>query len=164
MVCVRKSQYVYISILFSFPTFQSSQTGTQNIVLSPILTQATLALLQYGAEGLTRKEIGDVVQSPLGAIVQILDSLRRQGQTPQQQTVIEYTSAVFTNNDSRLNRTFAAIAEEAKSGVVPVNFRDPGQTVKIINSWVSQATRRAIPSLLEQSMLISLACCHSSGQ
>lgn len=135
--------------------FQNSKTGTQNLVLSPLLTQATLALLQYGAAGGTRQQIGEVVQTPLGSISQLIAGFKEVGHRDQQ-TVIEYASTVFISSDGRLNRTFAAIAEEASSSVVSVDFRRPLQTVQIINSWVSQATHRAIPSILEQSMLIEI--------
>lgn len=133
--------------------FQNSKTGTQNLVLSPILTQATLALLQHGAAGVTRQQIGETVQTPLGSISQLIATLK-EARGRDQQTVIEYASTVFISNSGRLNRTFAAIADLAKSSVVPVDFRNPTQTVQIINSWVSQATRRAIPSILDQSMPI----------
>lgn len=113
-----------------------------------MLTQATLALLQYGATGVTRDHIGVVVQSPLGAITHLISSLKS---IDAQQTLIEYVSTVFINNDVQVNRTFAAIAGEARSSIVPVNFREPAQSVQIINSWVSQATRRTIPGILDQS-------------
>lgn len=140
-----------LQILLS--AFQNSKTGTQNLVLSPILTQATLALLQHGAAGVTRQQIGETVQTPLGSISQLIATLK-EARGRDQQTVIEYASTVFISNSGRLNRTFAAIADLAKSSVVPVDFRNPTQTVQIINSWVSQATRRAIPSILDQSMPI----------
>lgn len=117
-------------------------------MLSPVLTQATLALLQHGATGRTRDDIGAIVQSPLGPITHLISSLNA---IDSQRTHVEYVSAVFINNDAQLNRTFAAVADGARSSVVPVNFRQPAQTVQIINSWVSQATRRTIPSILDQS-------------
>lgn len=113
-----------------------------------MLTQATLALLQHGATGRTRDDIGAIVQSPLGPITHLISSLNA---IDSQRTLVEYVSAVFINNDAQLNRTFAAVADGARSSVVPVNFRQPAQTVQIINSWVSQATRRTIPSILDQS-------------
>lgn len=128
---------------------QSSHTGTRNLVLSPILTQAALALLEIGASGHTRDDLSATVQSPLRAITHLTSSLKS---INSQQTDIEYVSAVFVSNDGQLNRTFASVANEARSSVVPVNFRQPAQTVQIINSWVSQATRGAIPSIMDQSM------------
>lgn len=118
-------------------------------MLSPVLVQASLALLQHGAVGQTREDIASVVQSPLSAITHLMASLKS---INSQQTIVEYGMALFINNDAQLNRTFAAIAEQARSSVVPVNFRQPAQTVQIINSWVSQTTRRAIPSIVDQSM------------
>lgn len=144
----------------SISVLQKSSPGPRNLVLSPILVQAALALLQHGANGRTYEDIAAVVQTPLGTITQLLaSSLKSSSSSPSIDTrqqsspavVLEYVSSLFINNDGQLNRTFAAIANEARSSVVPVNFRQPVPTVQIINSWVSQSTRRAIPSILDQS-------------
>lgn len=132
-----------------FAAFQNSKSGTRNLVLSPILTQASLALLQQGASGRTREDLRAIVQSPLTAITHLISSLKS---TNSQHTTVEYVSTVFVSDDVQLNRTFAAIADIARSSVVPVNFRQSRQAVQIINSWVSQWTRRAIPAILDQSM------------
>lgn len=148
MACLLKSTWKHL-VTRSFIHLQKSNPGAQNSVTSPILTQAGLALLQYGATGRTREDIGAVCGAPLEKLSPVVASLKS---INSERTAVEYVSSLFVNNDAQVNRTFSAVAEQAKTRVVPVNFRQPAQTVQIINSWVSQSTRAAIPSILDPSM------------
>uniref|UniRef100_A0A6B2EG29 Putative serine protease inhibitor serpin n=1 Tax=Phlebotomus kandelakii TaxID=1109342 RepID=A0A6B2EG29_9DIPT len=118
-----------------------------NIIVSPLLTQLSLSLLESGAEGYSREQIQEAVQTSPEFLAHVVRSLKN----TQPSTSLEYSAALFVSNYLKLNGSFAQRAKQAGSDTVPVDFPNQSSAIKQINTWIGQATRNYIPNFLDSS-------------
>ncbi|XP_059622337.1 serine protease inhibitor-like isoform X2 [Phlebotomus argentipes] len=118
-----------------------------NIIVSPLLTQLSLSLLEGGAEGYSREQIQAAVQSSPDLLAHVVRTLKNTHAT----TSLEYSAALFVSNYLKINGSFAQRAKQAGSDVVPVDFPNQSAAIKQINGWIGQATRNYIPNFLDSS-------------
>lgn len=118
-----------------------------NLVLSPIMIQLQLSILQKAAAGQTRRQIQDAIgRINTNEVLQLLKS--GSGKSNAQ---LEIANGIFVDASEHLNQSFVNQAQRAGVDIVPVQFRQDATTRAHINKWASDATHGQIPKLLSDS-------------
>lgn len=128
-----------------------------NLVLSPIMIQLQLSILQKAAAGQTRRQIQDAIgRINTNEVLQLLKS--GSGKSNAQ---LEIANGIFVDASEHLNQSFVNQAQRAGVDIVPVQFRQDATTRAHINKWASDATHGQIPKLLSDCKLLKYPIFHS---
>lgn len=124
-----------------------ADTG-ENLLLSPLSAAYALGMTANGAEGQTLAQMEQVLGLPADQLSQALGGyLVQLGQDKQ----LRLANSLWVNNKEEFhpNQVFLdKAAGDYQAQVFQGSF--DGETLKQINSWVSQKTQGRIPSILEQ--------------
>lgn len=133
---------------FAWNIFKGSRTANPigNLVLSPLLLQITLSLLQKAAYGQTFEQIGQVINyAHPYKLNQLVNSIK----TAPSRNEIGLASAIFADKEIMLNQSFATESKLRDVGLIAVDFGRPTDTGYIINNWISNATNNNIRNIFK---------------
>lgn len=125
-----------------------------NVLISPMSVSTALSMTYPGAAGDTKKALAQVLNFPQSADDEtinqqnkdVLDSLRQPGGD----TKLEIANGLFGEKQITFKQPFLdANKKYFDSEVRSLDFKDQ-ESLKIINSWVSEKTHGKIPSILDQ--------------
>ena len=140
------------------PALTASFNG--NSVLSPLSVATAMGLVHAGSAGETRREIGLLLSSAndpdLGMAMQLPALLQGLSAGGAEVSPLIIANRVWVASAWQA-KVVPAYSQAAKSkfggDIVGVAFDDPPAAVKAINSWVSEATKGMIPTLVNESVL-----------
>ncbi len=136
-----------------FKTIISKEPEDKNVVISPASVSSVLQMILQGADGNTAQEIADALAQGESKD-NILKSAREFNNwlnTRQGNATIELSNAAFYDH-KRLN-LLAQYEQDLKSNfdatILSQDFNDKDRSLNAINDWVSQKTRKRIPTILD---------------
>jgi serpin B len=135
--------------------------GTQagkNLFLSPFSIRVALAMCAVGARGETRRVMADLIGAPESVEEQnrqyarLLKSIHGEGERPFE---LVMANALWGQQGYSFRPDFQeAIADFYDGALHEVNFRaQPDETVRTINSWVSDKTSEKIKELVKRDFI-----------
>jgi serpin B len=137
--------------------------ASENLFLSPFSIQVALAMCAVGAKGETRRVLTGLIGAPESAEEQnrqyarLLKSIHGEGERSFQ---LVTANALWGQKGYRFKPAFQeAIADFYDGAMHVVDFRaQPDETVKTINSWVSEKTREKIRELINRNLIDKDTC------
>ncbi|CAB3238336.1 unnamed protein product [Arctia plantaginis] len=141
-------------------TKRVASLSDENFLISPLGLKLALAILTEAATGVTKNELLSVMGFSLNQTLvrqkftSIVDSLKKESP----QYILNLGSRVYIGSNVRPKQMFAAIAEEFyKTELKTVDFHNPPEAAKQINSWVSNVTKGKISNLVSEDDVASVA-------
>lgn len=139
-----------------FDKLASTQAG-KSLFLSPFSIRVALAMTAVGAKGETRQELIDLIGAPESVdeqnqqFARLLQSVHGDGKRPFELTT---ANALWGQKGYRFDPAFQeAIADFYDGALHEVDFHEPDEAVKTINSWVSGKTRAKIKELVGREFI-----------
>ncbi|CAJ0589616.1 unnamed protein product [Cylicocyclus nassatus] len=119
----------------------------ENVVISPLSLVAALSILEIGAGGVTKSEItktlGRESQSDVPELLKKLAATDA--------VTMAIATKLFLANGMEINQEYNnSIGKNFDVAAEPLDFRNQALTVQTVNSFVSEATRNMIPSLVNE--------------
>nr|XP_037275680.1 leukocyte elastase inhibitor B-like [Rhipicephalus microplus] len=117
-----------------------------NVLVSPISLVSTLASLVAGCEGLTKKDICDLLRLNPPEVEAIVDRFK----TESAEHTFYVANRMFLQSNCPLLATFRSLIEtKYMTTAQNVDFESPDQTyVRAINEWCSNATNGKVPAVV----------------
>jgi serpin B len=136
----------------------SSQDDTKNQALSPLSIAVGLALLESGADGLTRDQIKRVLLETSASredVLNIYVNLEEQLKIKREKTQLNIANGLFQDKDLKLKDDYKALIKNCfKSEIDQVDFQNQlEQTRQKVNQFISEKTQEKIPELFKQGDL-----------
>ncbi|XP_069680025.1 serine protease inhibitor 2-like isoform X2 [Periplaneta americana] len=129
-----------------------------NVVVSPVSVKLVLAMLYEGARGNTAQELEKALHLPTSRLksremfTQVLKSL----ETKHSDFVLDIGTKVFLRKGVKLDTTFSKILRYFyNTDFQDLDFTEPSEAVRTVNSWVTSATRGNIKSMFTEDMMES---------
>lgn len=143
--------------LFALDVYQHLQREQGNLFFSPLSIVTGLTMAYAGAAGQTADEMEQVLR--LGeepgiheAFAELLDSIASHNESfafPKLPHVLTVANAVWPDDDLTVEQGFLDVMQGQYDGhVQKVDYNDPQQAEKIINSWVNNQTKGKIDELV----------------
>lgn len=136
---------------FSWKIFQGSRpvNPVDNLVLSPISVQFLLALMEYAADGETKRQLQLVTGFKQAESLRSIynDVLARQASN------LETAAAVFITTDKPVNNSFVQRASQTGTQVIQIGKNQNAEDV--INDWITKSTKGKIRSAVNQLQSIN---------
>ncbi len=141
--------------IFGFNIFRSlhEEKPFDNIFISPLSISTALTMTQNGAEGMTKTQMQEVLQTSnldIESVNQAYKYLLTMLPTLDPSVQLDLANSIWYHEDFPVYPEFLDVnATYFNSEVVEADFRDP-LTVDLINTWVSDNTNGKIPTVLDQ--------------
>lgn len=130
------------------PIFKAAKPANFNYIISPVSPQFLLAQFISGAAGKTKNELINTIEySDSNDLNRLAESIL--GNNEGSRNKIDIATAIFPATDVVLNRTFLSKLQQTRAYLSPVDYNNGPNAARYINSWVSQATRRTIETILD---------------
>lgn len=127
----------------------------ENVLLSPTSIASLLRMLAYGASGDTQKQMLAVLGDPKAGpteqqnAIKTLTSLAHRLDPEKPEPDVSIANGLFLRTQfSPKDEYVNAMRKAAEAEIVTLDFSDPN-SVKTINGWVNEHTRKMIPSILD---------------
>ncbi|XP_075984933.1 uncharacterized protein LOC142982357 [Anticarsia gemmatalis] len=141
-------------------TKRVAASSGENFLLSPLGLKLALAILTEAATGVTQSELSSALGFDLDRnlvrrkFASIIESLQKESS----QYILNLGSRIYIEDSAQPRQRFAAIAQEFyKTELKTVNFYNPPEAAKQINSWVSNITQGRIPNLVNEDDVANVA-------
>lgn len=137
-----------------FKEMAREKTGDDNLLMSPYSASLVLSMAASGAGGDTRTEMMTGLRLPDTETAgsgwsQVIPALRSN-----ENFTLESANAAFTMKDYEVLASYReSLHSIFHSDISPVNFGEPVEAAKTINSWVSDMTNKKIDKLIEKDMV-----------
>jgi len=136
----------------------TSQDDTKNQAMSPLSIAVGLALLESGADGVTRDQIKRVLLETSASREDVLNvyvNLEEQLKINKDKTQLTIANGLFQDKDLTLKDDFTALIKNCfKSEIDRVDFQNQlEQTRQKVNRFISEKTQQKIPELFKQGDL-----------
>jgi serpin B len=135
---------------FAFDTLKLLNTADKNLVFSPYSIYTALAMTVEGAAGETQKEMAATLHHPDGKVLAKMQEILNQSAGEKLQWQV--ANALWLHNGFDIKKDFMqTLTLDYKSELHQSDFvREPQQSVKDINSWVSDKTNGKIPAIIQE--------------
>ncbi|KAL5277573.1 SRPN11 family protein [Megaselia abdita] len=136
---------------FSWKVFQGSKpvNPVDNLVLSPISIQFLLALMEFAAEGETKRQLQLITGfKQIESLRSIYDDV-----VSRQASHLETSAAVFVTSDRPINKTFTEKAHKTGTDVFHIGLNQNPED--IINQWIAKSTKGKIRNTVNQLQSIN---------
>lgn len=128
----------------------------QNVVVSPHGIASVLGMLQFGADGKTKKQLTTVMRYNVHGVGKILKKINKLLVSKKNKDIVLNANGVFSKSGFKMEAPFMARNKEVfQSEVRSVNFEDSNAAASIINQWVKNETRGMIESLIAPELIDS---------
>lgn len=139
---------------FGLDLFQklSAEKSGENCFISPASVAIALNFAMAGAGGATHEAMAKSLQfaSPQADTAVAFNELIKSLASQDKDVEMNIANAIFVNDKYKLNAAFEQTAkDDFQSEIRNENFADP-QAVNKVNAWVSDKTRKHIPSILDK--------------
>ncbi len=137
--------------------FRSASTN-ENLIISPIVTSFSFAILFLGARGKTANEISEVFgfdndkgqfASRMKSTLETLNDISTKGKVK-----LFYAAMLWPSDRKQIQNSFS---EEVHSvfgiDIQPLNFSNSGGACQKINNWVSEQTQGTFKSIISPSKI-----------
>jgi serine protease inhibitor len=141
--------------IFGFNIFKSlhDEKPLENIFISPLSISTALTMTQNGAEGMTKTQMQEVLQTSnldIESVNQAYQYLLNTLPELDPSVQLDLANSIWYHEDFPVYPEFLEVnATYFNSEVVEADFRDP-LTVDLINTWVSDNTNAKIPIILNE--------------
>ncbi|XP_032887023.1 glia-derived nexin-like [Amblyraja radiata] len=127
---------------------------TENIVMSPHGIVSLLWILQFGADGITKKELNDVLKySRLGTYTR-LKNVHKSLTAGKSKNVVAFANGIFVPRDLVLKKDFIKQCSETyQTEPTNVNYAEPEAAASIINKWAGSHTKGMITEIISPDIL-----------
>lgn len=133
-------------------TKRVASSSQENFLLSPLGLKLALAILTEAATGPTQSELSSVLGFELDRNLvrrkfsTIIESLQKKNPN----YILNLGSRIYIGDSAQPRQRFAAVAQEFyNTELKTVDFSNPPEASKQINSWVSNITQGKIPNLVD---------------
>ncbi|MEE6510926.1 hypothetical protein FKM82_031265 [Ascaphus truei] len=127
-----------------------------NVVVSPHGIASVLGMLQFGADGKTKKQLTTVMRYKVNEVGRTLKKINKAIASKKNKDIVTTANAVFANSGLKMEASFVTRNKDVfHSDVRSVNFEDKGTAASTINQWVKNETRGMIENLVSPEMLES---------
>jgi len=154
----QKSQQALTDFAVNLFKNVSSQDNTKNEALSPLSIALALALLESGADGVTRDQIKRVLlerDATREDVLNVYVNLQQELQIKREKTQLYIANGLFQDKNLKLKDDYTALIKNCfKSEIDQVDFQNQlEQTRQKVNQFISQKTQQKIPELFKQGDL-----------
>ncbi len=137
---------------FGFSLYKKLEEKGENLVFSPYGVFSNLALLYFGADKNTGKEIRRTLHMPYNT-EKFLKAFRKQtdglNQSIENGYQLNIANGLFIDESLTLAAPFKQIAkEDFKAKLTSINYSAPETATETINNWIAKKTQDKIPKLL----------------
>ena len=144
-----------------------SEGGSHNALVSPLGIRSVLAMVSQGATAAVRHSVGEMTgeaaEAPARQLALVLAAAEADGGVE-----LRVANGAFADRRLDLFPAFAGVLQDRFGARVERLDFSADDTVTRINSWVAQATREAIPSLLShlepEDVLVLANAIHFRGE
>lgn len=146
---------------FAFDFYQQARQGSSdNLIFSPYSISTAFAMVYAGARGTTEAEMMqgfhyDLPQDELHLALNRLSQDLTKGATEEGEFELSIANAVWAQKDYELNASYLdVLAAQYGAGVRIEDFKNEAGRVAAVdnvNTWVSEATREKINSIVNES-------------
>jgi len=147
----RAQEYALAVQNFSDALFFSNDVRDENMMISPLSALLALGMTANGAAGQTQQEMLSVLAGPklslqdFNAANQAFLKTVKSDKTD----VLRIANSLWANELIELQKPFMKTTKEQYfAQATNLDFSNP-ESVEIINNWVSEATRAAIPTIID---------------
>ncbi|CAJ0589618.1 unnamed protein product [Cylicocyclus nassatus] len=120
--------------------------ANESMVMSPLSLIAALAVLERGANGITKNEITDALkrqsENDVSELLKKLDAADGVAMAVATKLFLALGMEIRQDYNDSIQKDYKVAAER-------LDFKDKDRTIEIVNNFVSEATREMIPKLLE---------------
>ncbi|XP_069474259.1 glia-derived nexin [Ambystoma mexicanum] len=126
----------------------------QNVLVSPHGIAAVLGMLQFGADGKTKKQLTAVMRYNVHGVGKILKKINKVLVSKKNKDIVLTANGVFSQSGFKMEAPFMARNKEVFHGEVrSVDFADKNASASMINQWVKNETRGMIENLISPDLI-----------
>ncbi|XP_055501309.1 glia-derived nexin-like [Leucoraja erinacea] len=127
---------------------------TENIVMSPHGMVSLLWILQFGADGETRKQLNDVLKYSQHDTYKRLKTVHKSLTASKNEDAVTFATGIFVPSDLVLEKSFIKQCSKIyKAEPTNVNFAESEAAASIINTWANSHTKGMITEIISPSTL-----------
>ncbi|KAK9758832.1 Serpin (serine protease inhibitor) [Popillia japonica] len=134
---------------FELELLKNSIGTSKNVFISPSSVKVSLAMLAAAASGVTAEQIYRKLQLPYSRRNEILYNLIRELNENHPNSLLEFQNILFVSDKERLNQQYQRVVEnDFRALLRRLNYYDRENAALVINTFVKNATRGLISSIL----------------
>ncbi|XP_032888116.1 glia-derived nexin-like [Amblyraja radiata] len=127
---------------------------TENIVMSPHGMVSLLWILQFGADGATRKQLNEVLKYSQHGTYKRLKKVHKSLTAGKSEDVVAFANGIFVPSDLVLKKSFIEQCSKIyQAEPTNVNFAESEAAASIINKWGDSHTKGMITEIISPSTL-----------
>ena len=137
---------------FALDLLRASRKEGQNTLLSPLSVTLALGMAAAGAEGETRQEFADLFGMEPEELSPYCLALMERYSDLGGSSKTNLVNSIWCDPDLTLNDSYVQTCQDHFDAELFHADLQSAKTVRAINNWVSEATRRKIPTVLEKPL------------